>query len=713
MLVETTAAPAATRPEREWLENHVFSRRPSLAASLQDFLHDGGLRSLPEPMTGSIRLSRQFRDYGYSGYELICDENLSAKFEFAPLQWGGFAIHKCLVDGVVRREVWEIYGEDGLLTSVEPRMDRNILFVDLTDMEPSCVLLSHLYNYLAHEYAQAGFGSARSRQIRIVEEFLRSIPGGESMEAGLKKIEARMLEAEADPVLNWEERQKVIYSIKNERKKLIEAKRRAHRLKWLPSAPKLWGRACLNLFQRISMRPGSNLAGLSYKYTIGLAIWFFHTVRNNIGYSIALAIYGPFTFYFITQPLNPHAMWAVGKVRSAYLETIHTAKMTLGLDDALVATVAASTEADSTEDAQQTPAPRTKPTDQSHRYAQYKPAQGGMLVGTDVPEVDSQDWSDRMSNFKAMQIGLEENMEFAARMGRIEQMETQLNYPMLADTAWQELERYTDRAEKIIASGATGQLAQYLQADIERARDIELYVWDRLLRFILDHPYVVMDLTGEQTYRDYYLGRAFILLRNMTETLSKRHANLKKPADYKKVERLATAFEKTRKDTGSVLKNLSSNSRLFSQKDRFDGRELRSYMKREWEILYLLHMKAQEAANFGLQAYTWSVRNAFWAIQSIYSTKSRELGLLFPLTAGGKLDVSHAPDESVFAEIRQSIEPLYESAFHLINLDYVSLRPELSERLQNDIEFVQRKTVIERLEASLKDREEWMRSLRK
>src|SRR5690606_26003726 len=138
------------------------------------------------------------------------------------------------------------------------------------------------------------------------------------------------------------------------------------------------------------------------------------------------------------------------------------------------------------------------------------------------------------------------------------------------------------------------------------------------------------DLSGEQTYRDYYLGRAFILLRSMTESLSKRYPNLKKPADYKKVERLASAFEKTRKDTGSVLKNLSANSRLFSQKDRFDGRELRSYMKREWEILYLLHMKAQEAANFGLQAYTWSVRNAFWSIQSIYSTKSRELGLLFP-----------------------------------------------------------------------------------
>jgi hypothetical protein len=116
-------------------------------------------------------------------------------------------------------------------------------------------------------------------------------------------------------------------------------------------------------------------------------------------------------------------------------------------------------------------------------------------------------------------------------------------------------------------------------------------------------------------------------------------------------------------------------------------------------------MKAQEASNFGLQAYTWSIRNALWSIQSLYSTKTRELALLSQIENG--------PSENILEEIHHSIEPLYESAFHLLNLDYVSLRPELSERLKNDIEFVQRRKVIEHLETSLKGRDQVLKALLK
>ena len=74
----------------------------------------------------------------------------------------------------------------------------------------------------------------------------------------------------------------------------------------------------------IKKRPGSNIRGLTYKYTLGNLFWFVSTVKENLGYSVALAIYGPFTFYFITQPMNPHAMRAVGKLRNAYIETVTT-----------------------------------------------------------------------------------------------------------------------------------------------------------------------------------------------------------------------------------------------------------------------------------------------------------------------------------------------------------------------------------------------------
>ena len=723
MLVETTAIPGALRPERSALEDHLFSRRGDLTSSLLDFLFDGGLRFIAEAHRSQVQSVRNFREYGYSGYELLFSAGLSGKIAFAPLQFGGFVIHKSLVDGVVRREIWEIFGEDGSMMALEPRLDRNVLFVDLTEMEPSCTILSHLYNYLAHEYTQATFGGSRSKQVHLVEKFLRSLEESDGVrlsaldgasDEAIAIIFNKMLECEGDPVLNWEERQKVIDGLLAERKKIIHTKRRAHKLSWWNTAPMTIALRWVNFGQRFWMKPWSNFVGISYKYTIGMMIWFLLTVKNNIGYSVALAIYGPFTFYFITQPLNPHAMWAVGKVRSAYLETTQTARLVFGIQDAVVTTVAATTTAMAGTGPQ---APTAAAPSSESKFSKYKPTQGNMLVGTDVPGVDSQDWSDRMSNFKAMQIGLESNMEFAARMGRVEQMETQLNYPMIADSAWQELERYADRAGKILAAlqadgKSDSEVAKYFQAELERTHDIELYVWDRMLRFILDHPYIVMDLSGEQTYRDYYLGRAFVLLRNMTEKLQVRYPKLNKPADYKKIERLAAVFEKSRIEGASVLDRLGKNSRLFSQKDRFNGYELRSYMKREWEILYLLQMKAQEASNFGLSAYTWSIRNALWSLQSIYSTRSRELALLFPISDAGTVILNRKPTEQTLAEIRQSIEPLYESAFHLINLDYVSLRPELSERLSSDIEAVQRKTVIARLEKSLEEREDVLNAIR-
>src|SRR5262249_33285141 len=162
-----------------------------------------------------------------------------------------------------------------------------------------------------------------------------------------------------------------------------------------------------------------------------------------IGYSIALAIYGPFTFYFITQPLNPHAMWAVGKVRSGYLDTYNKVRASLGVDDAVVGTAATTVATN----ANSSPAKPAAPVE--NKLASVKPSHLDLLLSTDVPSVDKMDWGDRMSNFKDMQIGYEENMVFAARMGRLEQVETQLNFPLIADSAYQEIERYLEQMNAI------------------------------------------------------------------------------------------------------------------------------------------------------------------------------------------------------------------------------------------------------------------------
>jgi hypothetical protein len=151
------------------------------------------------------------------------------------------------------------------------------------------------------------------------------------------------------------------------------------------------------------------------------------------------------------------------------------------------------------------------------------------------------------------------------------------------------------------------------------------------------------------------------------------------------------------------MERLARNSKLFNQPDHTDGTELRSYMKRQWEILYLLQNKAQEASNFGLQMYTWSVRNAIWLLQSLYSAKRRELSLLFENPGKPKAEVAR--------EIRLQIEPLYEQLTHMMSLEFASIRPELTQRLSNDVDASQRKVLIDTVEGFINDREKVLKGM--
>jgi hypothetical protein len=212
-----------------------------------------------------------------------------------------------------------------------------------------------------------------------------------------------------------------------------------------------------------------------------------------------------------------------------------------------------------------------------------------------------------------------------------------------------------------------------------------------------------MDQSKEQVYRDYYMGRSILLLREMTAKLAERQSGFARPSEFKRLEAVAAAFQKTRAEGNTILERLSRNSMLFKQADHTDGTELRAHMKRQWEILYLLQNKAQEASNFGLQMYTWSVRNAVWLLQSLYSAKRRELGLLFE--SPGK------PKAEIAREIRGQIEPLYEQLTHMMSLEFASIRPEISQRLENDIDARQRQVLIQDVEGFIKERETVLKGL--
>jgi hypothetical protein len=238
-----------------------------------------------------------------------------------------------------------------------------------------------------------------------------------------------------------------------------------------------------------------------------------------------------------------------------------------------------------------------------------------------------------------------------------------------------------------------------------RVDQVQLYLWDRNVRFILDHPFTMMDQSKEQTQRDYYVGRSFILLRDMTNNLALKHRGLPLPAGFDAITKLASQFEAEYKAGGSVLDRLKANSKLFAQKDATNTDELRSYMKRQWEVLYLLQNHAQEASNFGLSVYIWSVRNAVYTMQSLYSTKRDELSMIafnFKKGAG----VNKLTNNPSF----KRMDSQYEALYHMMMLEYTSVRKEIGEALKKDIEAVQRKQIIGGVESFLKERDTLLRS---
>jgi len=460
-------------------------------------------------------------------------------------------------------------------------------------------------------------------------------------------------------------------------------------------------------------KPLEKSLGFLHQNTIGVLRWFFGMVRNNIGYSIALAIYAPFTFYFITQPMNPGAMWAVGKVRKAY---ISTAEFVKGVAPSALLAMDHDTDETKTDSPPATVSTQdsNEPYDPSTPYAKVKPQFAGMILSTDVPNVEKQSWGDRMSNFKAMEIAYESSLQFSQRMGRLEQMENQLNFPLIAESAYREMETYTLRVgslQKAIPAKilqTKPEVKTYIDHELQRTRQFKLYIWDRMVRYMLDHPYIVMNQAKDQEFVDYYIGRNFIFLEEVTQDLMKEFKGLKKPEGYQAIEGLAKYYESKKVEGTSVEDRLKKNSFLYKQKGFYDSNEMRASLKRQWELLYLSQNRAQEAANFGLAMYVWSVRNAIWAIGNLTSAKSREMELI---TSSFSSPKDHEQIRRLVKSEQKRIEPMYESIFHILTFEYVSLREEINQKLDDDIESTQRQTVIDALAKSFEERTSFLKSI--
>lgn len=665
---------------------------------------------------GNPAVVKTTRKDGFSTYELeIVDEYNNRTpvgiIQFAPIFTGEYLIRKTLLYTKTVLTVTEHYDENGNYLGRFHSNDLNLLWVNLTEMEPRCPVLSHLYNILSYEYQQAETGQANSTRILTLEKFFRDLDKDqnfklgfkhESMDEGLLALNEKLRHNEIDPALKYTDKKALRANLLKERKTAIQVKARVHGVSstalWFKLKREDWKTKLHGFLQK----PQEKSLGILYQYTVGVVLWFFNVVRSNIGYSVALGIYAPFTYYFITQPMNPGAVWAVGKVRSAWLSSISAVQATgLLKDDEAVAPTT------------QVQDPSTITYDPTTPYQNVKPKFEDFILTLDVPKVEKQSWKDRMTNFKDMQIAYESNMRMSERMGRLEQMENQLNFPLIAESAYREMEVYQDRLNSVAETIQKQKISKpevstYLTQEIKRIKQYKLYIWDKMVRYMLDHPYLVMNEAKDQLYVDYYIGRNFIFLEEITHDLQKEYQGLRKPKGFKTIEELSKFYKEKKVDAPTVEDRLQKNSWLAKQKGFFSGEEMRAYFKRQWEILYLSYNRAEEPANFGLQLYIWSVRNAIWGISSLVTSKNRELTMI--------QDVLDKPTDTektkkLLAAERTRIEPMYESLYHILTMEYVSVREELNRKLRDDVDSTQRQAIINSIQQSFSERTAFLNAL--
>jgi len=189
--------------------------------------------------------------------------------------------------------------------------------------------------------------------------------------------------------------------------------------------------------------------------------------------------------------------------------------------------------------------------------------------------------------------------------------------------------------------------------------------------FLGDHYYLVMDAGADHFYRDKFLGEALFLFSQLTTEMQVSHPNVVASDSLADIVKMSAQFEKAPR---------------FDDGQNIDGSEYRQLMARQWEILFLLQNRAQEASNYGRMAYTESVRTSLFAIQNLFFAKMIVLERIFD-------DIATRSNNDNSAAILQGV-PLLKQAGHLIAADLASLAPELRYRLPNDTEYELRAQII-------------------
>jgi hypothetical protein len=375
------------------IKHLVYKSAGSMDAYLADFLYDRGKSKLPS----GVDIYDVHNFNGMSGLNFWMNGKLLGQVHLSTLTTGNFVIFKSVTDphSGITEEIYDFYDSEGTYTESASICTYNKVQYSSINMEPLSPFINHFYNILNTEYKSTGLGALQTKQIFYIERYLRRLASekiGLGVDDGVNdfaylNIAREVYLTEKDPVLMFEERRKIYQNLRDIRSQIIKTKRRAHRLNALTYDLVIKLRDIRINIALIKRRPLSNLGGFFYRYTIGNLIWFYGMVKDNLGFSIAMAIYAPFTFFFISQPMNPKAMWAVGKIRNAYYDVVET----------------------------------LTPADEANKQINLLDSISTKqaAISKDGIQHGSVDWQTRMNQFKGLEIGFKKNMVDAVRFGTL------------------------------------------------------------------------------------------------------------------------------------------------------------------------------------------------------------------------------------------------------------------------------------------------------
>lgn len=140
----------------------------SLLPFLDTIIQDGGKKT--HALSEEVKTFRQ--NMGYSGYEYVGDD-FSGQLSFGIILGGtGFVLKRTLTESDLQSQRFDYFNIQGEVTFTADQEALKPLLLDPLEMDVTCPILDHFYNFLYFEYKEAEEGKSRTELVFTVEKIL-------------------------------------------------------------------------------------------------------------------------------------------------------------------------------------------------------------------------------------------------------------------------------------------------------------------------------------------------------------------------------------------------------------------------------------------------------------------------------------------------------------------------------------------------------------